>query len=495
MTLALNHNSSDRLAQGWGLRYWIAIGYTVPIVLFTLSAGIVTNKVGVVRQEALNLERSIEVLDQLNNIGFNIQTFSRTVRGYLLDPAPVSRQNYSRAEAEIKRIRPILNEIVISPEQQADLNQLYTLVERMEQNNATLFSLVDRGQREAAINFWKTSDNRSLIEAAVALMNTVRDRERAIVRQYEAEQAEALNALLWTIGLAVGATVIASSLLGWWLVSTITGRVTGAAGIIASSSTEIAATVAQQERTAAQQAASVNETTTTMDELNASSRQSAEQAQAAASGAQKVLTLAEQGTRSVDRTLDGMANLKVKVEAIAEQILHLSEQTSQIGNISGLVSDLANQTNMLALNAAVEAVRAGEHGRGFAVVASEIRKLADQSKRSAERINALVADVQSAINSTVMATDEGTKTVEDGVMLARETSEAFAGMTGALDNVAISSQQISLNAKQQAIAIQQVVEAMTSLNGAAREMAAGISQVKLGTDGLNQAAGELKSIM
>ncbi|MGD1717232.1 methyl-accepting chemotaxis protein [Dapis sp. BLCC M172] len=93
---------------------------------------------------------------------------------------------------------------------------------------------------------------------------------------------------------------------------------------------------------------------------------------------------------------------------MAQQITRLSEQTNQIGNISQLVGDLANQTNMLALNAAVEAVRAGEHGKGFGVVASEIRKLADESRKSAEKIYTLVADIQTSINSTVLATEAGT---------------------------------------------------------------------------------------
>src|SRR6185295_5640534 len=97
---------------------------------------------------------------------------------------------------------------------------------------------------------------------------------------------------------------------------------------------------------------------------------------------------------TAQKTIDGMSDLKDKVTAIAAQILKLSEQTSQIGGITDLVSDLASQTNMLALNAAVEAARAGEHGKGFAVVSAEIRKLADQSRKAAERINTLVADVQ-----------------------------------------------------------------------------------------------------
>jgi methyl-accepting chemotaxis protein len=246
---------------------------------------------------------------------------------------------------------------------------------------------------------------------------------------------------------------------------------------------------------ASQQAASVNQTTTTMDELGASSRATSEQIETAASEAMQALSLAGLGTKAVEETLKAMATLKTKVEDLQGQIMQLSEQTDRIGNISTLVSDLANQTNMLALNAAVEAVRAGEHGKGFGVVASEIRKLADRSKKSATQINLLVADIQKAINSTVMVTDEGTKTVESGVNIASETAAAFAGVANAVNNVVLSSQQVSLNAKQQAVAIEQVVEAMNSLNQAAAETASGITQTKVGTQKLNEAALDLKAII
>lgn len=264
---------------------------------------------------------------------------------------------------------------------------------------------------------------------------------------------------------------------------------------ISTTSHEIATTVEQQERTITQQASSVNQTTTTMDELDASSYQSAEQAQASAAGAHQALALAEAGTKAVQETIQGMAILREKVGAITEQILHLSEQTHQIAGISGLVGDLANQTNMLALNAAVEAARAGEHGKGFAVVASEIRKLADQSRKSADKINALVTDIQAAINTTIMVTDEGTKTVDQGMKLTHSTSEIFIGVADSINNVFLNSQQIALSAKQQALAVQQVVAAMNAINLGAKETASGITQVKVSTQQLNEAAQNLKAVI
>jgi methyl-accepting chemotaxis protein len=281
----------------------------------------------------------------------------------------------------------------------------------------------------------------------------------------------------------------------WNISQYIKSRLTRTINTLASSSTQISATIEQQERIASQQAASVNETTTTMDELEASCRQAAEQAKAAVTAAQQALGLAQGGTQAVEETLEGMFTLENKVGAIAEQILYLSEQADQIGSISQLVSDLANKTNMLAFNSSVEAVRAGEHGKGFSVVANEIRKLADQSEKSAEKISDLVSEIQSAINSTVMVTDEGTKTVATGVQSAQKTNQAFAGVADAVNKVVLNNQQISLNLKQQVDAMQQIVEAMETINKGAKETASGISQTKSGTEQLNEAALVLKRIV
>ena len=175
--------------------------------------------------------------------------------------------------------------------------------------------------------------------------------------------------------------------------------------------------------------------------------------------------------------------------------MRLSEQTNQIGNISQVVTDLANQTNMLALNAAVEAVRAGEQGKGFSVVATEIRKLADQSKQSAERIGGLVSDIQNAINVTVMVTDEGTKTVRSEMEIAQRTAQTFSSVAESINNVVINNQQISLNIRQQNKAVQQVLEAMSSINQGAQETASGLNQTKVGTKQLNEASVELLAII
>jgi methyl-accepting chemotaxis protein len=286
--------------------------------------------------------------------------------------------------------------------------------------------------------------------------------------------------------------------LGLFVLQQLIKLIRGLIYQISSFSMQILSNMNEQEQVVGEQFLSVNETTATLEKLGISSQQTAEQAEAVAAAARQALTLAEEGTQKVEETLNQMLSLRQAVAAISQQNQRLGDSTSQIGNISALanlVSDLASQTNMLALNAAVEAVRAGEYGKGFAVVAREIRKLADESQEAAQKINGIIPEIKGAIDSTVKATEESRKTVAAGVKTAQDTAEAFTGVREACNLVFTSNQQISLNIKQQAIAIGQVANEMNSLNRTASQTISGITQVKIGTQKLNEAALNLKSVV
>lgn len=306
---------------------------------------------------------------------------------------------------------------------------------------------------------------------------------------------ENVNLLKTTQLILFGLNAIVLAIIGWAIAGNIASTLQKAIHTIAASSTEISVTVEEHERVATQQAISAYQTTATMDELGVSSQLATAQALSSVTGAQLALNLASDGLAAVEKTLEEMAILKEKVGAIAQQIMQLSHYTDRIGSIANLVSKVAIQTNLLALNAAVEARRAGGQNQIFGVVAAEIRRLADESKQSAHNINALVADIQVALHSTVTVTAEGTKTVEDGVKIVRETAAAFSGVTEAIDNIVLYSQQISLNAQQQALAIQQAIEAINLLSVAAKESADGITQTKIGIKRLSETALDLKAMV
>jgi len=478
------------------IRFQILGGYTIPIILSMVSGIIVFFKVQEVRKEIINLDRSVKVQSNIGDLGIEIQILSRATRGYILDKNPESVDSFKTAQEAVDSYSSQLDNLIKDQKQKQIFAQLKTEVADLERINSELINSIDQGlTRDKVIELWKKDAGRTQIQKISKLLIDFKERQSELVNQSITNQELALNNLILILVISTILALFLSISLGLIIVSGIATQMNETANVLATSSNEIASTVEQQERTASEQAASVNETTTTMEELGASSRQSAQQADSASNAATQALEMTEMGNRTVGTTLEKMVSLKNKVGAIAQQILLLSEQTNQIGNISELVSDLANQTNMLALNAAVEAVRAGEHGKGFAVVATEIRKLADESRKSALKINTLVADILMAINSTVMATEEGTKTVLFSVELAKETADAFAGVAEAVNNVVLNNQQISLNVKQQAIAIGQILDAMNSLSQGVGETANGLGQAKIGMQKLNEVALDLNSIV
>ncbi len=151
----------------------------------------------------------------------------------------------------------------------------------------------------------------------------------------------------------------------------------------------------------------------------------------------------------INANIEKMVVLRQKIQMIAELVLELSEHTQQIGSTIGVVEDIAEQTNMLALNAAVEAARAGEHGKGFAVVAGEIRKLADESKQAITKITSLTSNIQYATNSTVMATEEGSKEIEAVLKEINSISSNSEKLVHLVGEIQTSFDTINTNSKKQ----------------------------------------------
>lgn len=159
---------------------------------------------------------------------------------------------------------------------------------------------------------------------------------------------------------------------------------------------------------------------------------------------------------SISANAEKMLVLRQKIQMIAELILELSEHSQQIGSTISVVDDIAEQTNMLALNAAVEAARAGEHGKGFAVVAGEIRKLADESKQAITKITSLTSNIQYTTNSTVMATEEGSKEIEAVVRDINILSNDSDTLLNLIKDVLDSLDGINKNAQKQSDIIEKL---------------------------------------
>ncbi|MBP0004310.1 MAG: hypothetical protein J7642_11435 [Cyanobacteria bacterium SBC] len=207
----------------------------------------------------------------------------------------------------------------------------------------------------------------------------------------------------------------------------------------------------------------VEEALQQIEHLKLSSQDVLQQSQAAGEEARQALSLVQTGASSVVRAFDGTQQTQEQVREIVDRIRQLNEGIDRIQAIAALVKDFSAQTNMLALNAAVEAVRAGDTGKGFGVVAGEIRKLADQSQQSAERIRDLVLAVQTDLDTATNVTASGNETVSSGVQMAQETAQTFKRVTRSIEDVAASTQQITQANQQQTIQIEALVETIRSI--------------------------------
>jgi methyl-accepting chemotaxis protein len=267
-------------------------------------------------------------------------------------------------------------------------------------------------------------------------------------------------------------------------------QVQEAAGNLSSTGAEILVATMQQASGANEQSAAIAQTTT-VDELKTIAGQSVARAQEVAGASQRTVEVSRAGQRAVADTVGSMREIRARVEGIAENILALSEQTQQVGEIIDTVNEIATQSNILALNASVEAARAGEYGKGFAVVAVEVRNLAEQSKQATAQVRAILSDIQKATNATVMATEEGTKQVEEGMILAAQSGEAIEQLAGVIEESAQAATQMVAGGRQQATGVEQVAVAMQSINQATVQSLESTRQAEKSAQNLNELAHSL----
>ena len=262
---------------------------------------------------------------------------------------------------------------------------------------------------------------------------------------------------------------------------------------ITHASTQVLANAEDHAAGSVQQALSIAEVTATLEELTNTAKQIALSATSVEKIADDSAHAAHAGYVSVGEALEAMESIRRRVADISGKTLLLGERSQRISEVLNLIKDIAGEIHLLAVNAAIESAAAGEHGKRFAVVASEVRRLAERTRESAEEIKGIVVEIQSATHSSVLATEQGVKEVENGVSLATGARGSLEQIIQMVDRTTQAIRQITLVTQQQQSASEQIVQTMREVAVVTSQSASSMKQSAASVVELNALADQFKT--
>ncbi|TVU52595.1 MAG: chemotaxis protein [Arthrospira sp. PLM2.Bin9] len=450
-----------------------------------------------------NQDQSFKLVVHTYEVKINLQELKKTLvdaetaqRGFIITGDEDFLERYYSANTQLQSYVDSLSKLLqVNPIQTQRLANLQNLTNQKLALIEQTINLAKAGESEQVLALVRSGVGKQVMDNIRLEINRMIEEEQNLLTDRN-EGYQLIKQWAAIINWGTFILVITSgSIISFIVVRVVMSPIQQVTQVIATSSAEIAVATEQQQRLASHQAVSINKTTNAIEQISEGAKQSAEDADHALGGAQQVLDISENGNKVVQQNLASIIELNNNVANISEQIEVLRQHTGEISTVSNVVSSLANQTNILALNASVEAVRAGEAGRGFGLVAVEVRKLSDQSQKSARQIDNLVSLIQNSLKSTIEAAQKGTENAQVGMEMTENTAHVFVEVADGIKNVVSSNQKIAQISQQQAIAIQQVVTATNSINHAAVETASGIKQTQVGLENLNQAAQTLQILV
>ncbi len=247
----------------------------------------------------------------------------------------------------------------------------------------------------------------------------------------------------------------------------VIGSISHSTEIVTASAGDISEAANNLSRRTEQQAAALEETAAALDEITSTVRHASERANEARAMVDQTKTSAAKSGGIVRNAIDAMGRIE--------------SSSGRIGQIIGVIDEIAFQTNLLALNAGVEAARAGEAGRGFAVVAQEVRELAQRSAGAAKEIKELIS--------------ASVREVGAGVDLVRSTGEALSEIEAQVNRVNEQVASIATAAREQATGLQEVNVAVNSMDQMTQQNAAMVEETTAASQTLAAESRELKSLL
>lgn len=271
-------------------------------------------------------------------------------------------------------------------------------------------------------------------------------------------------------------------------VSEAVNATASAASEISSSSEQIAAGAQEQSHQTHEVAASIEQMTIAFHEGTKNTTLAAENSRLASQNAKS-------GAEKVDNTRRGIKKIVSATNETAMRIKSLTGKTGQISEITQIIDDIADQTNLLALNAAIEAARAGEQGRGFAVVADEVRKLAERTTKATKEISVTIKSIQQESMEADFQMQEADVAVKEGMHLTEEIVEVLREILGSNDQVSGLISQVAAGSEEQSAAVEEISKNIEGISAVTQQGAAGTEQIARAAEDLNRLTVNLQQMV
>ncbi len=272
---------------------------------------------------------------------------------------------------------------------------------------------------------------------------------------------------------------------------TLVQRIQHASVQLSSSINEIQAAATEQASSSAEQASAVNELTASLNEMSQSASTLLSSSESVDGNVGEITQTLGESDQASTRILSSMDAIGLSTEQTAERIKALNDKMDDINEAVATISMVADQTTLLSLNASIEANKAGEMGKGFSVVANEIRRLSDRSIDSAGNINGMVRDIQRATESSALAMDKSSEEIRHGVTLVRESIDALASITEAMERIQGQMSMILDSVRAQAESARMVQSTATEMLSSANMVSKAAGQTRSVTYELNAMATQL----
>ena len=209
---------------------------------------------------------------------------------------------------------------------------------------------------------------------------------------------------------------------------------------------------------------------------------------------QQMKQLTDKGIHSIHAIEKQMEEISSSTNITETLIVRLLEQSNEIQQMTKLITDITDQTNLLALNAAIEAARAGEHGKGFAVVADEVRKLAEQSKESAHKIHRLTNEIRHETTQVAVSVEQSVKASESGVAIVKQAGETFVQIEKAVDQIADEIGATTAVVNEISASVEEVAVSVVGISEQSGESAAHAAKVAETIDGQVDIMQEIREV-